>query len=63
VSGSVLLPVLVLLVLVAGFDVLCLVDLARAEAVRYLPRVGWAIVIVLISPWAGIVYLAVGKAY
>lgn len=48
----------------AGFAVFCLVDLARAEKVRYLPKWAWAILCMglgLSIPWGGILYLAVGK--
>lgn len=60
-------PVLVLIplgVLAAGFVMFCLVDLARAQEVRYLPKWGWAIIcmdIGLTIPWGGIVYLMFGK--
>jgi hypothetical protein len=60
-------PVLVLIplgVLAAGFVVFCLVNLARAQEVRYLPKWGWAILclgIGLTIPWGGIVYLIFGK--
>jgi hypothetical protein len=58
---AVLIPVLVL---AAGFAVFCLVDLARAEEVRYLPKWAWAILCLgvgLTIPWGGILYLIVGK--
>lgn len=51
-------------VLAAGFVVFCLVDLARAQEVRYLPKWGWAILclgIGLTIPWGGIAYLVFGK--
>lgn len=60
-------PALVLIpvgVLAAGFVVFCLVDLARAQEVRYLPKWGWAIIclgIGLTIPWGGIAYLVFGK--
>ncbi len=50
-----------LLVVAAGFEVFCLVDLARAEAVRYLPRWAWAIICLVSVPFGGIVYLLVGR--
>ena len=51
-------------VLALGFVVFCLIDLARAEKVRYLPKWVWAILCVgvgLTIPWGGILYLVVGK--
>jgi hypothetical protein len=47
-----------------GFAAFCLIDLARAEKVRYLPKWGWAILCMgvgLTIPWGGILYLVVGK--
>lgn len=52
------------LVLAIGFVVFCLVDLVRAEKVRYLPKWGWVILCVgmgLTIPFGGILYLVVGK--
>jgi len=51
-------------VLAIGFAVFCLIDLARAEKVRYLPKWAWAILCMgvgLTIPWGGILYLVVGK--
>jgi hypothetical protein len=54
--------VLILLgVVAAGFEVFCLVDLARAEEVRHLPRWVWAIVCLASIPLGGIIYLAAGR--
>ena len=50
-----------LLVVAAGFEVFCLVDLARAGTVRYLPRWAWAIICLVSVPFGGIVYLLVGR--
>jgi hypothetical protein len=47
-----------------GFVAFCLVDLARAQEVRYLPKWGWAILcmgIGLTIPFGGIAYLVFGK--
>ncbi len=55
---AVLLPVLPVAVAFAAF---CLVDLARAHQVRYLPKWGWAIVCLIQIPLGGIMYLAAGK--
>jgi Phospholipase_D-nuclease N-terminal len=51
-------------VLAVGFAVFCLVDLVRAEKVRYLPKWAWAILclgIGLTIPFGGILYLVIGK--
>jgi hypothetical protein len=54
-----LLPVVLLL---AAFDVYCLVDLIRVRSVRYLPKVLWAVVIVVVSaPVGGVLYLFLGR--
>jgi hypothetical protein len=53
-------PILVLLVAI-GFEVFCLVDLAGAQEVRYLPKWGWLIVSLVSIPLGGIVYLSIGK--
>ena len=60
-------PVLVLIplgVLAAGFVMFCLLDLARTQEVRYLPKWAWAILcmgIGLTIPFGGIAYLVFGK--
>lgn len=51
-----------LLLVAAAFDAFCLVDLVRADDVRYLPKWGWALIICLISaPIGGIAYLVAGR--
>jgi hypothetical protein len=47
-----------------AFVTYCLIDLARAAEVRYLPKWGWAILCLglgLTVPWGGILYLAIGR--
>jgi Phospholipase_D-nuclease N-terminal len=59
-----LVVVIPLLVLAAGFVTLCLVDLARAKEVRYLPKWAWAILCLgvgLTIPFGGIAYLVFGR--
>lgn len=46
----------------ACFAAFCLIDLARAGQVRYLPKWGWAIACLAQIPLGGIMYLAIGKA-
>jgi hypothetical protein len=54
-----LVPVLVLL---AAFDVYCLVDLVRARSVRRLPKIVWALIILLVeAPIGGLLYLFLGR--
>jgi hypothetical protein len=61
-SGRTVLALLPLLALVVGLIVYCLVDLARARSVRYLPKAAWALVIVLGSaPFGAIAYLVLGR--
>ncbi len=52
------------IVLAVGFVVFCLVDLVRAEKVRYLPKWLWAILCMSVGltiPFGGILYLVAGK--
>jgi ABC-2 type transport system ATP-binding protein len=58
-GSAVAIPVLVVAVAFAAW---CLVDLARAGQVRYLPKWVWAVVICVSLPWGGLVYLIFGKA-
>jgi hypothetical protein len=63
-GGSLLKPLVPILVLAAGWVAFCLVDLIRAKQVRYLPKWGWAILccgIGLTIPFGGILYLCVGR--
>ena len=60
--GKVVLALLPLFVLLAGLIVYCLIDLARAPSVRYLPKPVWALIIVFISaPFGALAYLVFGK--
>jgi ABC-2 type transport system ATP-binding protein len=45
-----------------GFAAWCLIDLARAGQVRYLPKWLWAVIICVSVPGGGLVYLILGKA-
>ncbi len=57
-AASVVLIVLLLgILLLVAFDVFCLVRLAAADRVRFLPKVAWAVVIVFVNPAGGLVYL------
>jgi hypothetical protein len=57
---SALLPIAVA-VLAIGFDIGCLADLARADEVRGLPPLSWALVICCFTPLGGVAYLAAGR--
>jgi Phospholipase_D-nuclease N-terminal len=50
-----------ILVVGAAWIALCLVDIARAERVRYLPKWLWAVICVISVPLGGIVYLVFGR--
>ncbi len=54
-------PVLLILALAAAFDAFCLVDIARAAQVRYLPKWAWALICLIQAPGGGIVYLSLGR--
>jgi ABC-2 type transport system ATP-binding protein len=48
------------IVIAACFVVFCLVHLIRAAQVNYLPKLVWALLIVIAIPWGGIAYLIAG---
>jgi hypothetical protein len=61
-SGRTLAALVPLFVLAGILIVYCLVDLVRAQSVRYLPKPVWALIIVLVSaPFGPLAYLAFGK--
>jgi membrane-associated protease RseP (regulator of RpoE activity) len=61
-SGKTLLALIPLFVLLGGLIVYCLVDLIRAPSVRYLPKLVWALIIVVVSaPLGALAYLVFGK--
>jgi hypothetical protein len=51
-----------ILVIAIGFEIFCLVDLARAPEVRYLPRWAWVLICLASVPLGGIIYLIIGRA-
>ncbi len=57
--GAALIPVILVL---AAFVIFCLVDIARAEEVRYLPKWAWVIICFISIPLGGIIYLIFGKS-
>lgn len=54
-----LLPVLILVLLLLAW---CLTDIARRPEVRYLPKVAWAMITILVIPLGAIAYLILGRA-
>ena len=50
-----------LVVVAVAFVVYCVVDVWRAESVRYLPRWAWTVICCISVPIGGIVYLVVGR--
>ena len=57
-NATALIPIIIVAV---AFVVFCLVDVARTEEVRYLPRWGWVVVCLISIPLGGIVYLIFGR--
>jgi hypothetical protein len=53
--------VVLVLALAAAFAIFCLADVARAPAVRYLPKWAWALACVVQIPAGGIIYLSIGR--
>jgi hypothetical protein len=53
-------PILLILALAVGFDAYCLVDIARAAQVRYLPKWAWVLICLIQAPGGGIMYLSLG---
>jgi Phospholipase_D-nuclease N-terminal len=53
-------PEMLMLALAVGFDAFCLVDIARAAQVRYLPKWAWVLICLAQTPGGGIAYLSIG---
>lgn len=58
---TLLLALAPLAVLALGFVIWVVVDIARAESVRYLPKWAWIVLSCVSIPLGGIVYLLVGR--
>jgi Phospholipase_D-nuclease N-terminal len=56
-ASVMLIAILLGVLLLVGFDLFCLVHLATADRVRLLPKLAWAVAVVCISPFGGLVYL------
>jgi hypothetical protein len=56
-AAVVLIAILLGILLVVAFDLFCLVHLAAADRIGFLPKLGWAVFIVCVSPFGGVVYL------
>jgi len=48
------------LALAIGLDAFCLIDIARAAQVRYLPKWAWALICLIQTPGGAILYLSIG---
>jgi hypothetical protein len=59
--AAALVPIVPILLVAIGFEIFCLVDVARAEEVRYLPRWAWVIICLISIPLGGIAYLLLGR--
>jgi hypothetical protein len=58
-----ILPLLIPLIVVQlGLAIFCLVDLFKRERVKFLPKWGWALIILLGELVGPVVYLFVGRA-
>ena len=57
------LVIVVAVMLLAGWEIFCLNDLARAGRVRFLPRWAWAVACLIQIPLGGILYLLIGRAW
>jgi Phospholipase_D-nuclease N-terminal len=55
--------VILLVCLVAGWEFFCLKDLAQADRVRFLPKWVWAVVCLIQIPLGGILYLLIGRVW
>ncbi|WP_150463247.1 PLDc N-terminal domain-containing protein [Nesterenkonia ebinurensis] len=58
VDPLIFIPVTALLVLLIGW---CLVDIIRSPRVRYLPKIIWALIVLLTIPIGPILYLLIGR--
>ena len=54
---------ILLLGLLAAWEIFCLNDLAKAERVRFLPRWAWAVACLITIPLGGILYLLIGRVW
>ena len=50
-----------LAVVAVGFEAFCIVDAARADEVRHLPRWAWIVICMVSIPLGGIAYLVFGR--
>jgi hypothetical protein len=58
-----ILAAILLVGLVAGWEIFCLTDLARAERVRFLPKWAWTVACLIQIPFGGILYLLIGRVW
>jgi len=61
-SSSTMLALAPLLLLVLGLDVYCLIDIVRSPSVRHLPKLVWALIVVVVTaPLGAFAYLIWGR--
>jgi hypothetical protein len=58
-----ILAAILLVALVAWWEIFCLTDLARADRVRFLPRWAWAVLCLIQIPLGGVLYLLIGREW
>ena len=51
------------LALLAGWEILCLSQVAAAERVRFLPRWVWGVACLISVPLGGVLYLLIGRVW
>jgi hypothetical protein len=56
-ASVVLIAILLGVLLMVVFDAFCLLHLATADTVHFLPKFFWAVLVVCTSPIGGLVYL------
>jgi len=56
-ASVVLIAILFGVLLVVAFDLFCLAYLGTTHRVRFLSKLAWAVVIVCVSPFGGLVFL------
>jgi hypothetical protein len=58
---ALILGTILLVGLVAGWEIFCLTNLAGADRVRFLPKWAWAVACLIQIPLGGMLYLLIGR--